>query len=96
MTEQFSHLLQRIADGECLNGTYRRQAVSGDGAIRFDETVVRTYGGTLYTTTDPKENDRFFKLVDYQGCGVNSCYSQADHCNLYESTGTWQSMSLSH
>lgn len=91
MSDQFCHLLQRIEKGECLNGTYQRRAVGGDGAIRFDETAVRTYGGTLYTTTDPKENDKFFKLVDYRGCGVNSGYCQSDHCNLYESTGTWQS-----
>ena len=85
----FAKMLKNIASGKYVHGTYLRKAVDCNGTISFASLTVATDGGTVYETTDPAENEAFFRLVDYRSNGVgNYCRSAKDH--RYESMGFWQ------
>lgn len=89
MSQSFQEVLDRIERGEYQNGAYVRKAVANGGTIVFDELIVQTVGGCTYKTTDAKDNEAFFNLVDYRGCGCNSGFSPMENCACYESIGNW-------
>lgn len=89
MSQPFQEILDRIAYGEYRNGTYVRKAIADGGTIKFDELTVQTVDGCTYKTTDAKDNEAFFNLVDYRGCGCNSGTSPMENCACYESIGNW-------
>ena len=89
MGEEFAKLLDKIAAGECIVGTFVRRAVEENNRVMFAELIVHLPNGQTYFTSNPWENERFFDVVDYRGIGVDSGFSRDEKRDWYESRGYW-------
>lgn len=92
MGEAFVKLLDKIAAGECTVGTFVRRAVEENGRIVFSELLVYLPNGQIYTTKNPRENERFFDRIDYRGIGIDSGFSRDEKRDWYESRGYWHKL----